>query len=205
MISDGDKARINDAIRAAESKTTGELYCVLANNAGAYRLVPLAWAAAIALAVPWPIIALSAWPSALTIYLVQLAVFALAAFGLSRPEIRFHIVPGRTKRERAHAAAMRQFWAHGMHKTEKRTGVLIFAAVAERYVEIVADAGINAKVPQDVWDGAVASLVKAIKDGGPGDGFVTAIEQCGAVLAQHFPAAAGSVNPDELPDRLVEI
>jgi uncharacterized membrane protein len=30
MISDADKAKINDAIRAAESKTSGELYCVLA-------------------------------------------------------------------------------------------------------------------------------------------------------------------------------
>jgi putative membrane protein len=47
--------------------------------------------------------------------------------------------------------------------------------------------------------------VSAIKAGRPGDGFVAAIEQCGAVLAQHFPVEPGSVNPDELPDRLVEI
>ena len=35
---------------------------------------------------------------------------------------------GARKRERAHAAAMRQFLAQGMQKTEGRTGVLIFAA-----------------------------------------------------------------------------
>ena len=204
MISDAEKAKINDAIRAAESKTSGELYCVLAQNAGSYRLMPVAWAAALALLVPWPLIAGTTW-SAMTVYVIQLAVFAIAAIGLSQPGIRFHIVPGSTKRERAHAAAMRQFWAHGMHKTEKRTGVLIFAAAAERYVEIIADAGINAKVSQEVWDGAVASLVAAIKDGRPGDGFVEAIAQCGAVLAQHFPAPPGAANPDELPDRLVEI
>jgi putative membrane protein len=204
MISDADKAKINDAIRTAESKTSGELYCVLAQNAGGYRLVPIAWAAALALVVPWPLVASTTW-SATTIYVIQLVVFAAAAVGLSQPGIRFRIVPGRTKRERAHAAAMRQFWAHGMHKTQKRTGVLIFAAVAERYVEIIADAGINAKVSQDVWDAAVASLVSAIKAGHPGDGFVAAIEQCGAVLAQHFPVEPGSINPDELPDRLVEI
>jgi putative membrane protein len=204
MISDADKAKINDAIRAAESKTSGELYCVLAQNAGGYRLVPIAWAAALALLVPWPLIASTAW-SATTVYVIQLVVFGASALGLSQPGIRFHIVPGRTKRERAHAAAMRQFWAHGMHKTQKRTGVLIFAAVAERYVEIIADAGINAKVSQDVWDAAVAALVSAIKAGRPGDGFVAAIEQCGAVLVQHFPVEPGSINPDELPDRLVEI
>ena len=204
MISDADKAKINDAIRAAESKTSGELYCVLAQNAGGYRLVPIAWAAALALLVPWPLIASTTW-SAMTVYVIQLVVFGATAIGLSQRGIRFLVVPGRTKRERAHAAAMRQFWAHGMHKTQKRTGVLIFAAVAERYVEIIADAGINAKVSQDVWDAAIASLVSAIKAGRPGDGFVAAIEQCGAVLAQHFPVEPGSVNPDELPDRLVEI
>ena len=36
--------------------------------------------------------------------------------------------------------AMRQFFAQGLHQTENRTGVLIFASVAERYAEIVADA-----------------------------------------------------------------
>ena len=82
---------------------------------------------------------------------------------------------------------------------------MIFAAVAERYVAIIADAGINAKVSQDVWDAAVGSLVSAIKAGRPGDGFIAAVEQCGAVLAQHFPLEPGAVNPDELPDRLVEI
>jgi putative membrane protein len=60
-------------------------------------------------------------------------------------------------------------------------------------------------VSQEVWDSCVAVLVSAIKAGRPGDGFVAAIEQCGAVLAQHFPVDPGSINPDELPDRLVEI
>jgi len=204
MISDADKTRIAGAIRAAETKTSGEIFCVLAQNAGNYRLVPIAWAAALALIAPLPLIALTQW-EARTVYVIQLIVFVLVAVGLSRRAIRFMVVPRRTKRERAHAAAMRQFLAQGLHKTEGRTGVLIFAAVAERYVEIIADGGINAKVTQEVWDQAVASLIAAIKDGRPADGFIAAIEQCGAVLAAHFPLAPGSVNPDEIADKLVEI
>jgi hypothetical protein len=65
----------------------------------------------------------------------------------------------------------------------------IGAAEAKRYVEIIADGGINAKVTQEVWDAAVASLIAAIEDGRAGDGFAAAIEQCSAVLAEHFPAA----------------
>ena len=204
MISDADRMRIADAIRAAEARTTGEIFCVLARSAGGYRLVPVAWAAAVALIVPLPLIYLSEWGPT-TIYVVQLIAFTLAAIGLSQPALRLRIVPRRRKRERAHAAAMRQFLAQGMQKTEGRTGVLIFAAQAERYVEIIADGGIDAKVTQDVWDAAVAALIAAIKDGRAGDGFVAAIEQCGAVLAQHFPVTPGSINPDELPDKLVEI
>jgi putative membrane protein len=204
MISDADKTRIADAIRAAETKTSGEIFCVLAQNAGNYRLVPVAWAAALALIVPLPLIALTGWEAKM-VYIIQLIVFVLVAVGLSRRAIRFMVVPRRTKRERAHAAAMRQFLAQGLHKTEGRTGVLIFAAVAERYVEIIADGGINAKVTQEVWDQAVGSLIAAIKEGRPADGFVAAIEQCGAVLAEHFPAAPGTRNVDEIADKLVEI
>jgi len=137
------------------------------------------------------------------IYLVQLAVFIAAALGLSLPAIRFQIVPRRTQHDRAHVQAMQQFFAHGLHRTESRTGVLIFAALAERYAEIVADAGIDAKVTPQVWAAAIDALIEGIKQGRPADGFVAAIERCGRVLAEHFPP--GALKRDELPNRLVEI
>ena len=202
MISQADRQRVTDAIRAAEMQTSGEIFCVIAQRAGDYALVPVAWAAAGALLVPAPLIYLTLWPASV-IYVLQLIAFIALAVGLSRPAIRFRIVPRRAKHDRAHMVAMQQFFAHGLHNTENRTGVLIFAAVAERYAEIVADAGIDAKVTPQVWDQAIAALIAAIKDGRPGDGFVAAIEQCGAVLAAHFPP--GALNRDELPDKLVEI
>ena len=128
MISQVDKDRIADAITKAEAKTSGEIFCVIARHSSDYRLVPVAWAAAVALAVPAPLIYLTLWPASL-IYLIQLVVFIAAAAGLSLPGIRFHVVPRRTKHERAHVEAMRQFFAQGLHQTENRTGVLIFASV----------------------------------------------------------------------------
>jgi putative membrane protein len=202
MISENDKARVAEAIRVAETKTSGEIFCIVAQHASDYRLVPLAWAALIALIVPAPLIYLTLWPASV-IYLLQLFAFILVTIGLSRPGIRFHLVPRRAKHDHAHALAMRQFFAQGLQHTEHRTGVLIFASVAERYAEIVADQGINAKVTPEVWDKAVAALIAGIKDGRAGDGFVAAVEQCGVVLAEHFPP--GALNPNELPNRLVEI
>lgn len=202
MIAESDKTRISAAIRDAESRTAGEIFCVIARNSSDYRLVPVAWAASIALFAPLPMIYLTNW-SAPVVYLVQLSAFLIAALALSHPKLRFRIVPRRAKHDRAHAEAMRQFFAQGLDKTEHRTGVLIFASTAERYAEIVADASINGKVATGVWDDAVKALVTAIKAGRPADGFVAAIEQCGAVLAAHFPP--GSLNRDELSNKLLEI
>jgi putative membrane protein len=202
MISDADKARVADAIRTAEAGTSGEIFCVIAGHASDYRLVPLVWAALLALAVPLPLIYLASW-RVTVIYLVQLAVFAVGSLVLSLPQLRFHVVPRRMMQERAHAEALRQFWAQGLHLTENRTGVLIFASSAERYAEIIADTGIYRKVDAHVWDNAVVALIAGIKADRVGDGFVAAIEQCGAVLAQHFPP--GAIRRDELPNKLVEI
>ncbi len=201
MVTDMDKRRIAEAIRSAETRTSGEIFCVVARRSSDYRLVPMAWAAAIALFVPLPLV-LTRW-SAAGIYLLQLVTFLLSALVLSHPILRFRVVPRRVKHERAHAEAVRQFAAQGLYKTEQRTGVLIFASAAERYAEIVADAGINEKVMPQVWGDAIEALTGAIRSGRPADGFVAAIERCGAVLATHFPP--GALNRDELPDKLREL
>jgi putative membrane protein len=204
MIPQPDKQRVADAIRAAEQKTTGEIFCVVADNASRYPLVPFCWAAAFALLIPlWLILFTD--ESAGTIYLVQLVGFVVAAAAFSHPRLRYHLVPRVLQHDRAHVTAMRQFWAQGLHKTPSRTGVLIFAATAERYATVIADEVIHRKVSPDVWVSAVGALTAAIKDGRPADGFIAAIEKCGAVLAEHFPRAAGEVRAEQMRDKLVEI
>lgn len=202
MISQAEKARIIEAITVAEAKTAGEIFCVIAHASSGYSLVPIAWAALVALAAPAPLIYLTTWPAGL-IYLVQLAAFIVSAAVFSLPAIRFRVVPNQAMRERAHVEAMRQFLAQGMHLTEHRTGVLVFVSVAEHYAEIVADSGINAKVAPAVWQDAVDAAVAAIREGRIGDGLVAAVERCGAVLAEHFPP--GAINRDEVPNKVVEM
>jgi putative membrane protein len=202
MVSAEDKERIAQAIRVAEEKTAGEIFCVLARHSSEYAFVPFAWAAGIALVIPAPLIYLTLWPAWL-IYTIQVAVFMVAALVISIPRIRFALVPRGTAHDRAHAQAVRQFLAQGLHQTEERTGVLIFASLAERYAEIVADSGINAKVTPAVWEHAIAALIAEMKQGRVAEGFIAAISRCGAVLAQHFPP--GTLARDELPNKLVEI
>ena len=49
----------------------------------------------------------------------------------------------------------------------------------------------------------MAQLVAALRDNRPADGIVAAIGEIGAILAETFPRTG--TDPDELPDRLIEI
>ena len=197
-----DRERIAAAIRAAEARTAGEIVVVLARRSDEYRFVPLLWAALIGLLVPFPLIWLTRLP-ALHIQLVALAVFVILALALSHPALRLAVVPGALKRHAAHQAAVEQFLARNLHVTAERTGVLIFASLAERYAEVIADEGIASKVAPAVWDEAVAALIAEAKAGHVAEGILRAIGLVGEVLAAHAPPRAD--DRDELPDHLVEI
>lgn len=222
-----DSARVREAIARAETTTSGEIFCVLARRVSDWRDVALAWAAAAALILPLGLIPLGFSPAwlpglgdgwqaahsaardlgvgqALAAYgIIQAAVFLGVLLVLTLTPLIRWATPGPLRRARVHRAAMEQFLAHGIHVTEKRTGVLIYAALSERVVEVVADKGIHARVDPEVWGEVVEQLVRALKTKRPGDGFVEAVERCGAILAEHFPP--GTVNRNELPDHLIQL
>jgi putative membrane protein len=202
LVSDMDRARIVTAIRQAESRTSGQIVCVLARSSSDYAAIPLIWAAAVALALPWPLIEFTPW-SVQRIFALQLVVFLLLALVLSIPALRMALVPRRVRRLRAHRAAAEQFLIRNVSRTEGRTGILIYVSLAERYARILADTGIGERVRQPAWDRAMADLLTACRHDRVADGFLAAIAHCGAILAEHFPPRASGGN--ELPDRLYVI
>lgn len=200
LFTDAEELRISEAIAAAEKKTSGEIVAVVTAASQSYLYVPFMWAAIIALLVPWPLIYLTWWPMHM-VYFVQLATFLILLLLLMPRPVRVTLVPRSIQRMHAHRRAVEQFLAQSMHTTAGRTGVLIFVSVTERYAEVLADSGINAKVPQGSWQAIVDHLTADIADGRATDGFVHAIEMAGGHLAQHFPP--GSRDPNELPDHLI--
>src|SRR5690349_11197162 len=143
-LSADDKARISRAIQQAESTTAGEIYVVVAHAADDFRYVPVIWAVLVAIIWPWPIHLLTTL-STTWILVTQAILFIATAWALSHPRLRHRIVPDAIAAEAAHKNAIAQFLAHGVHLTEKRTGVLIYVALINRRVEIVADVGIHSK------------------------------------------------------------
>lgn len=219
--------RVTQAIVLAETRTSGEIFCVLAGQVSSYRDISLAWATAAALLLPLILIPLGfdatwfpglsdSWTAAhlsalnrtigqvLSVYaVVQASIFVAAYLVLRIPAVTRFMTPRGIRRDRTRQAALRQFLAHGIHVTEHRTGVLVFAALADRQIEVIADEGIHSRVGETVWTEAVEALTASLSDGRAADGFERAIGLIGDILAEHFPP--GPRNPDEIPNRLVEI
>lgn len=203
FISDNDRQRIAEAIREVESKTAGELVTVIAREADDYYYIPTLWAALTALILPALVKVLGLEWTLLDNYGAQISVFLIGALLFRIPVLKYAVVPASVKRRRAMRLAREQFLLQNLHHTEGRTGVMLFVSVAERYVEVIADKGINDVVKPGAWDWVVAEFVARVKEGKVADGFVSAVEACGEHLTHHFPVQEGDRN--ELPNHLIEI
>lgn len=194
-----DRERITAAIRDVETRTRGEIVCVLAEQSADSGALPILLAALAALATPWLLVGFSAL-SVVTILSLQVAVFLAAAILLALPPVRVALIPRRARRAMAFRVAAEQFYTRAVSRKQERSGILIFVSLAEHYARIIADDGIAERVPQSVWQDAVDALVADVRDGRVADGFVAAIGMCSAVLAEHYPSEGRG--PNELPDRI---
>ncbi len=215
-----DGAKVAAAIRAAEAGTDGEISAVVAASSDTYNDVVLHWALLfgllpLAISAAWP--QLLVWGASLitpwetpslrfllTLLLVKsILAFLIARYVIGIPALRLALTPAATKHRRVRRRAIMLFRTGTEQRTLSATGVLLYLSLAEHRAEIVADAAIHARAPQEEWGEAMAALVSAMRDNRPGDGMAAAIERIGAVLAKHFPRTG--TDPNELPDRLIEL
>jgi uncharacterized membrane protein len=119
-----------------------------------------------------------------------------------RGEIRFAVETTlavahlrRSTRERARQV----FAALDVWDTEENTGVLIYVQLVDRKIEIVADRGIAARVPQPEWDALCRAMEARFRKRQYLAGALEAINAVTRILERHFPARGA--NPNELPDR----
>ena len=199
MLNSDDRDAIAEAVREAERQTSGEIVVVVDRAAGSYLAVPVL-ALALSLFVPWPFLLITNL-SASSIFLAQLLAAALLLATLLWYGRGGRFVPGFVKRRQAHETALREFTARGLTLTRGRTGVLLYVAVQERYAEVVADAGISARVDGEAWQRIVEPLLAAAAQDTLREGLIAAVRDVGTVLAAHAPPAADDV--DELPNKVV--
>lgn len=201
FFSEAEKKRIQEAVEAAEAKTSGEIVPMVVSASSRYSEVDLYGVVVGLLAGmlaewlwsdPWGSPYFNLWP----------AFGALLGFVLCRfPAVKRRLASKRRIAEAVDCFALASFTQEGLHHTRDHAGVLILISLLEHQVEILADRGIDEKVEPGAWDNIIQLLTDGLKAGRPCDALCQAIERCGEILAAHFPRAEDDRN--ELPNELM--
>ena len=216
-----DHSRVSAAIAAAEEKSDGEIIAITADSSDSYHDVGLHYAVLVLFLV---LAFFAAWPGQLEMWwsrlmgwtaeptlrqlLTLLLGFALlkflaVLFILKWIPLRLALTPSSTKTRRVRRRAIMLFKTGGERRTVGRTAILIYLSMGEHRAEIVGDEAITKVTTPETWGEAMTALLTHVKAGRPADGIVAAVEQIGAVLAEHFPKSTHDTN--EIPDKLIEL
>ena len=190
---------IEQAVREAEGRTSGEIVPMLVPSASAYTGVRLLAAALIALAIA-PVVLASPLEPGLWLPPLQVVGFLVAYWIASRAVVLRRLVPTRHQADAVDRAAKLAFLEQGVIETRDRTGILIFISLLEHRVEVLADRAIHEAVAEGTWDGIVQQILEGIREGRASEGLVAAVRRCGEMLAADFPPRPDDT--DELSNRL---
>lgn len=201
LLNEQEQERLAAAIGRAEAETAGEIR-VLVSTRPLVDHVPYAlqWAGAAALLAPWPLAFLLPVTVAQMLALQGLVLVVLGSVLVFTPLGR-RCVPAAVERAATRHAALDHFLGFGIHQTRQRTGVLIFIAVSEHRVEVVADEAIHARVGTTAWEVVCAHVLAEAGEGRLVEGIEAGIVEAGRLLATHIPSTGGS--RDELSNRPV--
>lgn len=200
LFSEAEKEKIQEAVRAAEAHTAGELVIVLTERSDDYAAARGTWA----LVLSFGLTELARFAPIDEQWLLPL--FALGVvplyflLGLG-PLLRL-IVPARLRGARTLERALRAFTEEGVTETRDRSGVLILLSEAEHRVVILADKGIHERVEAGEWEKDVQTLTSGLRQKRAAESLLEVIRRIGGLLESAFPA--GEENQNELPDAIRE-
>lgn len=210
LFTDADRDRIEQAVRSAEERTSGEIVPVVVARSDDYPvavrragLIGLAVGAVLyeVLRFTW-----TGWAPAWITNDASLFAFMLIGGGLfwlsaaRLPSFKRMLI-GRDAIDRAvHSRAVHAFVEEEVFATRDRTGILLLVSLFEHRVEVFGDSGINAVVTEDDWGDVIDDVIDGIRKGDAPGGLVRGIERCGELL-ERMGVEARMDDEDELPNR----
>lgn len=208
FLSTQERDQIDAAVKAAEKRTAGEIVCMIAAASYRYPMANVLGATVMALPLALlltPLIGGRLWIGHQNMWLfIGLFGVLFSLFYLlvdHTPGLKRHFISAREMEEEVHEAAVTAFFNQGLYRTRDATGILIFISVLEHKVWILADHGINAKVPTGHWDSLVAAITTGIRQKRAATAICEAVDRIGDDLADHFPIQAG--DRDELKSLII--
>lgn len=196
-----EKEQIRQAVVRAEARSAGEIVPVVVDQSGHYLQFALTGAifCAFFVAVIW--MAASPGVAASQILLIEFFAFWVSFSLIQRVSLLWSwLIPEALKDRVVRRRAEEAFYAHRLHETRDKSGVLILLSLMEHRVELLADVGIQQRVPQETWEALVQQIASGVKEGHPFEALRGAIDACGQLLAEHFPRRPDDT--DELSNQL---
>jgi putative membrane protein len=206
-LSETELRHIEEAVHEAEKSTSGEIATAIVRESDDYAFQELVFALVVGFVWYIAVMAfytpISSWLARLvwaaapwhmplfmgttTVAVIGVVYLLANIAGFDRLIVRRAIMARKVE-----ARAFQHFAESGLANTRDRTGILLFVSARERRVHLIADQGINDRVPPGTWDELVAQLVGQIRAGKVAAGLEEAVTSCGAILEEHFP-----IKPDD--------
>jgi putative membrane protein len=193
------RADVAAAIREVESVTSAEIVVAVRPRSGHYRHTDYLLGFALSFAALIVFLFDSHEFSIDWMPIDTLIAFAIGTvFSANVPPLRRLLTSRKLMARKVRTAARAAFVDLGISRTSGRTGILVYASMFEKRVEVVSDIGIDAAVLGAPFAEAVASLDAAVRRGPSFPDFIGALRSLGPILAKALPRLEGDVN--ELPD-----
>lgn len=201
FLSKEELEQVEAAVAAAEKKTAGEIVCMVESASYTYPMANVIGATVIGLPLALlltPFIGGLMWMGTQNMWLF-LGVFGILFMVFHwivdrTPGLKRRFVSNREIEEEVEEAAITSFFRHGLYRTRDATGILIFISVFEHKVWVLADHGINAKVPEGQWQEIVKQITDGIRANTAAEALCRSVETVGTILQAHFPIKSDDTN-----------
>lgn len=204
-LSEKELDAIEEAVRQAERRTSGEIVPVILRRSATVGHIP--FVVFLLLLVVYLGFGVSHWfaENVLDNHWLTLG-YVVLSWLVSRWLANWEwlervLTPKADQQQQVEQRAELEFFESRIKATEGGTGILLFLSLMERQAVVLADRAIAEKLPQEKWREVVQLMIENTRAGAMGEGLRLAVLKCGETLAEHFPAASADRN--ELPNHLV--
>ncbi len=204
-LSQAELDHLGHVVAELEKKTTGEIRLIIVKSSSHHgHLLRQVWfmLSTLALFGLWIERHLLIWTADWWLVPAVFLLTFLLAYALSRlPWMARTMAPVEDLNRQALLRAELEFHREGLGATSGKTGILLFISMLEHQAVVLADKGIAERLNEATWAEVVATMLEGPKSGQWAGPLEKALRQCGALLAQHFPAQLGDKN--ELPNHVI--
>lgn len=194
FLTQAEQDQVTAVVREVELTTSGEIVPMIVSRSHDYPMAAALAAAAVSLPLCLlltMLVGASLWLGQDNLWLF-LALFAvcyplLYALANRSDGLKRLFLNRRLAESEVREAALAAFYGEGLYRTRHENGILLYISVVEQKVWILADAGINSRIEQKVWEDLVTDLTAGIKSGRRCEAICQAVRRVGRILQSHFP------------------